>query len=289
MSFIIAAAFAAVTALPALVPPEGESLPTASKMASARIFEWSDYGGEKSTAKARVTFEDARENCEAFRPGDTAANLDACAKAQSSDEVIEASANCYTGDLWANGEHYKFDGEYRDGFYANYIAVKDVKTGKQVPQDNASGGVYLGTTWRTLCPMARPYNELPYDVTYTEGPNESRIGEMMEHNDSLMFHHEDKGIIVYMEPKDSIKGTIKQNTVLFRGWVVPGEWIAGIAFTFKKGCAPAPYFVEGRLDNREGPQMTLKGKAPVRGEGCEITGYTDKGGNAKLVFQLPMH
>jgi hypothetical protein len=97
-----------------------------------------------------------------------------------------------------------------------------------------------------------------------------------------MFHHQKQHIIVYSEPKPSIAGTVKPETVLFRGWVVPNEWLSGVAYTFKKGCDPAPYLVTGQ-DNGSF-ELTLRGKAPVR-EGCKVIGYSDKGSNSTLVFQ----
>lgn len=292
MSFIFVATIVASSAIAGLVPPEGEPLPTASKMPSAKIFEWSDYAGEKSTAKGRITFEDARENCAAFDSMLDEQGLKACAEATVDDgSVWEATANCHTGDMWTQGQHYKFDGPYEEGFFAGYVSMKDMATGEKVGWDNASGGTYLGTTWRVLCPLVTPYDVIPVNTTYKEGPNDVRMGEIIGHNDSVMFHHEGKGIIVYDSPKDSIAGFIKENTVLFRGWLVPGEWVEGVAFTFKKGCAPAPYHVSGRLDNKyetEYPSMILRGKAPVR-EGCEVVGYSEDSPNAKLIFDLPMH
>ena len=291
MSFVLAAAIAAVSAIPMLPVPDDFALVIGAQMPSARVFEWSGYGGEKSHAKARITFEDARNNCSAFKADASHEYLEGCAEAAADGRVWEMTANCHTGDLWTDGGHYRFDGPYKEGFYAGYVSMKDMKTGKKVGWDSASGGVSLGTNYRILCPMVTPYDIIPYSRNFTLSADDSLFGEIMGHNGSVMFHPQGKHIIVYSAPKDSIAGTIKENTVLFRGWVVPGQWIAGIAFTFKKGCEPAPYHVEGRLDNSYEtpyPSMILRGRSPVR-DGCKVVGYTDKSPNAKLEFQLPEH
>ncbi|MNE77864.1 hypothetical protein D3C80_1742180 [compost metagenome] len=64
---------------------------------------------------------------------------------------------------------------------------------------------------------------------------------------------------------------------------MPNEWLSGVAYTYKKGCEPAPYLVSGHFNGSA--KLTLQGKAPVR-EGCTVVGYSNKSPNAKLVFDL---
>ncbi|MCB5205491.1 hypothetical protein LH464_23890 [Neorhizobium sp. T786] len=66
---------------------------------------------------------------------------------------------------------------------------------------------------------------------------------------------------------------------MFRGQISFNGPFHGIAYTFKKGCDPAPYYVEGYDEGAE--KVVLKGKAPIR-EGDEVVGYTDKSPNATL-------
>ncbi len=276
--------------IPALPPaPIGDSLPVYSKSPDAIIFEFTDFGGTKSTAKARVTPESALAWCENWRAG-TGENMPACAKSVLEDQagrIYEASANCQTGDLWVDGKHYLFNGpDQASEVFTGYLSVKDAETLKQVGMSNAEGGRMLGADWLTLCPFGLPYDQLPVQSTFKLGPDETLFGEYMGHNRSTVFHHEKHHVIVYAEPKPSIAATIKPDTVLFRGWHVPNEWLSGVAYTFKKGCDPAPYLVSGHYQG--GLKLTLTGKAPVR-EGCKVIGYSDKSPNASLVFDLAAH
>ncbi|PDV85949.1 hypothetical protein CO652_23855 [Rhizobium sp. H4] len=193
--------------------------------------------------------------------------------------MYEARADCETGDLWTEGKHYRFEGpETESKDFYGYISMKDTETGKRVGMSNADRGHEFGAMWLKLCPVGWPYNDIPVQRTFATA---DRYGEFMGHNVSLMFHHQKQHIFVYSQPKASIAGSIKPETVVFRGWSVPNEWISGIAYIFKKGRDPAPYLVSG-YDNGS-LQLTLQGKAPIR-DGCNVVGYSDKSPNAKLVF-----
>lgn len=277
-------------ALPAMPPaPIGEALPGYNKSPEAIIFEFTDYGGTRSTAKARVTPKSALDWCENWRAG-TGENMQQCAKAMMEVEagrVYEAAANCQTGDLWVDGKNYVFNGPDRSTtFFANYVSVRDKATGKQVGMSHAEGGTELGSKWLKLCPMGFPYDQVPVNATYEPGPDEVLIGELMGHNGSVVFHHEDRYIITYSSPRPSLEGVVAEKTVLFRGWHVQGEWFSGIAYAFKKNCAPAPYRVGGHLQGSL--TLVLQGKAPVR-HGCDIVGYSDETPNARLAFDLSPH
>ncbi len=280
--------FLAVT-LPAMPPaPIGETFPGEPKGPEPIIFEFQDYSGEQSNAKARVTPASALEWCGNWRPG-TKEKLQSCAREVMESEggrVYEAKANCQTGDLWEGGKHYIFDGpDEKSEFFSGYVSVKDAETGKPVGVASLEGR-RLGTVWLDLCPLGMPYNTLPPGQTYKPGPDDIVMGEGMGHNGSVVFHHENVHVIVYSMPKPEIAGTIKPDTVLFRGWHVPGEWFSGVAYTFKKGCDPAPYLVSGHY--QRSLKLTLSGKAPVR-DGCKVVGYSASSPNAKLVFDLAAH
>jgi hypothetical protein len=74
-----------------------------------------------------------------------------------------------------------------------------------------------------------------------------------------------------------------QGEVLFKG-VADGQGsLSGTAYTFKSGCNPAPYAVEGRIDPKRG--IVLTGDAPMRdGKSCEIVGFSGHSPNARLTF-----
>lgn len=273
---LLASIILLASAIPSLPPaPIGDEFPANNKGVAAIIFEFSDYGGRNATMRAKVTQASIESWCGAWSPGDAT-----CATSREiDDQVYEARANCETGDLWTDGRHFTFAGpETENELFYGYIAVKDTETGKRVGLSNAERGREFAAMWLKLCPMGWPYKDVPIEPTFE---SVDRYGEFMGHNGSTMFHHQKQHIIVYADPKPSIAGSIIPDTVLFRGWAVPNEGISGIAYTFKKGCDPAPYLVTG-YDNGSF-QLTLRGQAPVR-EGCKVVGYSDKGPNATLVF-----
>ncbi|MCJ9749845.1 hypothetical protein MOV61_03835 [Neorhizobium sp. BETTINA12A] len=281
MPLLSAAIFLSAT-IPSMPPaPIGDEYPLFKQTTTAIITEASDYGGTKSTMKAKVTPESAKSWCENWYPGKK--NCVSDALESSANHVYEATANCETGDLWTDGKHYLFDGpETKNQNFQGYVGVKDAATGKRLGMSDADRGREFGSLWLTLCPMGWPYKTVPADQTFKLGPNDEKYGEHIGHNKSVMFNHQRQHIIVYAEPKQSLAGTVTEDTVLVRGWEVPNEWFSGIAYTYKKGCAPAPYLVSGHY---QGGNLTLLGRAPVR-EGCNVVGYSDKGPNARLVFDL---
>ncbi|MBU1175863.1 MAG: hypothetical protein KKH72_10725 [Alphaproteobacteria bacterium] len=109
----------------------------------------------------------------------------------------------------------------------------------------------------------------------------------MDHNGSSMWFDNLQGTIYYVTPKSSMQATVSNGTVLFRGapWEMqPGAPLSGTAYTFRKGCQPAPYAVTGLV---EADRIVLRGNSPIREKGgCAILGYTSDSPNAVLVFTL---
>ena len=275
--------FLLASTIPAMPPaPIGEEYPLFRQTTTAIITDAADYGGTKSTLKAKVTPESAKSWCENWHPNRP--NCVADALEGPSSRVYEATANCETGDLWTNGgKHYIFDGpETRDTNFYGYVGVKDAETGKRLGMSDADSGAEFGSLWLRLCPMGWPYKTVSVSETFKLGPDDEKYGQHIGHNGSLMFNHQRQHVIVYEDPKKSLAGTVSEGTVLVRGWEVPNEWFSGVAYTYKKGCAPAPYLVSGHY---QGGNLTLLGKAPVR-EGCDVVGYSDKSPNAKLIFDF---
>ncbi|CAN7680580.1 hypothetical protein LJR235_005374 [Pararhizobium sp. LjRoot235] len=108
---------------------------------------------------------------------------------------------------------------------------------------------------------------------------------VLNHNGSAMRVLPHEGKILYLEPRKGLSPAIKSGQVLFEGrpWTSGGAF-SGMAYTFRKGCPPAPYrveaFYEGSVET-----LTLRGAAPVReNKGCKVVGYTLESDNATLQF-----
>lgn len=105
------------------------------------------------------------------------------------------------------------------------------------------------------------------------------------HNGSVMAISPSDGTITYASPKQSLAGTVSPGQVLFEGdaWA-PGGPFSGTAYTFRKGCEPAPYAVEATYEGYS-EILTLRGAAPVRERGgCKVVGYDETSANAVLQF-----
>lgn len=253
-------------------PPIDEKLAIAAKAAYATIFEWSDFGGAKAHASARVTREDAKEWCGAWQPND-ADCTDDTAK-DNSDRVYSLSANCQTGELWSVlGDKYDFEGAVFDDKFWNqfagygYLAFKDDKTGKRVGMDNASGGGILAQQWLTLCPLGTPYNRQP--VQRTNDPI-GKTKELEMAGSSLVLDIA-RNTISYDKPSAELGDAVKKGDILFRGWLVKEGYITGVAYAYAKDCKPAPYLVSGY--DQYSDRYSLSGNVPVF-KGCEIVGHS---------------
>ena len=263
-----------------------EVLPTHPKEPGAIIFESGDIGGRNAFAKAKVTKESAQDWFENWRPGDPVKECAADIMKAEDGKVYQAKADCYSGDLTSvSGDHVKYDGLWQntsDGMWDGWQKFKDDK-GKVVGTSNAAGGISLAAQWRTLCPYGAPLDKQPLKMVL--GPDDhSWRWETVGHNGSGIMIDADNGTMSYAVVHKRVAGLVKEGTLLFRGSIIYGGPVEGMAFTFKKGCEPAPYRVEGNFQGNS-DKLVLTGKAPVR-KGCEVTGYTDKSPNAKLVFEL---
>ena len=102
------------------------------------------------------------------------------------------------------------------------------------------------------------------------------------HNGSVMYYHAQGAsrTFTYYKPRKGLERL--RGKVLFTGQK-HGWQMAGTAYTFRKGCAPAPYDVGG--DAATPGRIVLDGAAPVRARGgCKVIGYSRNTGNARLVF-----
>ena len=111
--------------------------------------------------------------------------------------------------------------------------------------------------------------------------------EPFDHNGSVVILYPQQGLIVYDQPRASLRGTIKRGDVLFRGKINTdtGEMV-GNAYVFKKGCPPLPYLVTGGPFRGGGDHPVLRGAAPVRDpNSCGSIGTSNSSGNATLKFE----
>ena len=261
----------------------------------APTVEVTDFGGiatENAFYEGRVTENSKKDWCENWRPG-----AEDCVETFGSDydRNYKVTANCQTGELSdPYDNHYKFSGIFLgDELFDPSFEFINLKTGKVVQQNNADGGRVLAGFWADLCPLGAPYDILPLEpvIDYRKdfpelrkGPNYTVAANHSVHNGSLMNFDGSLGLITYIDPKNK---SIAEHTVLFRGQIHIGGLIHGMAYTFKKGCDPAPYYVggEGAGESKSdgSVKLTLTGKAPIR-KGCEVIGYTEDSPNAKLEF-----
>jgi hypothetical protein len=81
---------------------------------------------------------------------------------------------------------------------------------------------------------------------------------------------------------------VAQGTLLFQG-KRNGDRYSGTAYTFKAGCAPAPYTVSGtKIAARD--EIVMSGAAPRRNpNSCDVIGQADRSGHAKLVFDTKFY
>lgn len=265
---------------------EPEEIWVHPKQPVAKVFDFGGIATEKAFIEARYTAETIKDWCENWWPFDG----DCTKKPPEGDETqaFRITANCQTGELSdPHGNHYKFSGVFPgDELFSRAFEFTDLKTKEIVQQSNAAGGRVLASFWGDLCPLGAPYDILPLEQVIDTGKEYPALrgklnvsqGAIIGHNGSTMHVDPDLGVITYVEPKNK---SIAYQTVLFRGQIEFNGSVSGMAYTFKKGCDPAPYYVAGYDEGKE--ILTLKGKAPIR-KGCEVIGYTENSPNAKLEF-----
>ena len=100
------------------------------------------------------------------------------------------------------------------------------------------------------------------------------------HNGSQMLleANGNQRIITYLVPRRGISAQPGQ--LLFQG-VRNGRFYSGTAYTFRRGCSPAPYQVSGRISSEH--RIVLRGASPKR-QGCRVVGYSNSSSNSRLVF-----
>lgn len=78
--------------------------------------------------------------------------------------------------------------------------------------------------------------------------------------------------------------SVQDGAMLFSGTFSGSNRIQGTAYTFRRGCPPAPYPVSGIQTNSK---IVLRGAAPVReSSGCNVIDYDDSAASATLQFDI---
>ncbi|MGV2102571.1 hypothetical protein [Rhizobium sp. 21-4511-3d] len=135
-------------------------------------------------------------------------------------------------------------------------------------------------------PVAAPQ---PVSISSTDESATATVDNraVFDHNGSDTVISPSAGTIIYQKPKRSISATVKPGALLFKSTAPWDPYddsaiIKGTAYTFKAGCAPAPYEVTGKQQGWH--TLILRGAAPVREKnGCGVIGHK-MNGNALLKF-----
>ncbi len=146
-----------------------------------------------------------------------------------------------------------------------------------------------GQLIRLCSDIARPIVELfrnvpPHQARQTLDLWQTQDVFYLNHNGSTVAVSPAEGTIRFEHVRDGLSGSIADGSILFQGepWK-PGGAFHGLAYTFRKGCEPAPYAVAASYEGL-GEILTLRGDAPVRaGKGCHVVGHSARSDNAVLV------
>lgn len=144
-----------------------ETLLLCGKCASPTVFEKTGIGTEHAVAKAKITFQDAKDNCQAFEM-DGQTNCDQEAKdtlKQENGKIYTATADCVHGKLTdANGENFVYAGLWQTADLPRWAsnmkgqtrwrwgAGSDADTGKIVGFDGPTQASMVAATAKLLCP-----------------------------------------------------------------------------------------------------------------------------------------
>ncbi len=102
------------------------------------------------------------------------------------------------------------------------------------------------------------------------------------HNGSLMYYQAQGAhrLFIYLKPRPGLEHL--RGRVLFSGRIGNGR-LEGLAATFRRGCPPARYRVQGAATGRG--RLELFGPAPRRAPGaCNVVGQDARSANSRLVF-----
>jgi hypothetical protein len=151
----------------------------------------------------------------------------------------------------------------------------------RVCEDTADHALSIDGGAFSACDRSYP---IPIQPIARAGVVATEPGQRYWHNGSIVeaSYFADGGVrISYVDPKPELPAYLRGMT-LFAGRIDGTGRVTGTAYTFKSGCAPAPYDVSGAA----GPaRITLAGASPRRDpRSCAVTGYTSRSPNVRLTF-----
>jgi len=126
------------------------------------------------------------------------------------------------------------------------------------------------------------------DQTAVAGSSLAPSSSPYDHNGSRVSVDPQNDQITYDEPRPALADVVSPDDVLFQGHIhfpgtpEPDKTTHGIAYAFKKGCAPAPYPVTGSW-SADRSTLILRGPGPVR-SGCAVTGSSQSSPHSVLKF-----
>jgi hypothetical protein len=274
----------------------GDFLSLGAREPPPTIFDHGGYDTANATAKARFTSSEIQTYCMAWNkpmPGCVAGIRETWG---APNRVFSVRADCKGGNITdIDGTTYVFAGIWPAGSLGSGRTMWRGPDGSIVGDWTSAEGLRIATNWEAVCPKygrSGPASQAQL-VTATATAEETDDDppflpdvspeDEWDHNGSIMKVDRDAGIIRYLRPKPSLAGTVTPGTVVFEGIIeARGGAVKGLAYTFKKGCAPAPYRVSG-FYNPELEWIQLEGAAPIR-RGCAIVGYDGGSGHAELRF-----
>lgn len=151
-----------VSAQPASAQAKAKAqwLPLCGKCASPTVFAKSGIGTAHAVAKAKMTFEDAKENCQSYSMDDHP-DCDKEAKETLKEEngkVYTATADCVHGKLTiADGESFIYAGIWPSGYLKGKTRWRwgpgsGEDTGKFADENGPTNGFMVDTTSKIVCP-----------------------------------------------------------------------------------------------------------------------------------------
>lgn len=140
-------------------PGKAQYLPLCGKCLTPTVFSKSGIGTADAIAKAKVTYKDAKDNCEAFSM-DEHPNCDKDAKdtlKQENGKIYEATADCIHGKITlATGDKLTYAGIWPSGYLKGKTRWRFVSSGYDnghfANEDGPTNGFMVDATSKILCP-----------------------------------------------------------------------------------------------------------------------------------------
>jgi hypothetical protein len=160
----------------------------------------------------------------------------------------------------------------------------------QEPLLNATGNEFKSCGF-SFCkgppsPEAEPFPQTRARPAVPPVIRENEIEEttVLGHNGStiLMKRKGNRLTMTYSGVRPGL--SVPDGSTLFKGTITDENEINGVAYTFKRGCSPAAYDVNGMQTDRT---IELRGPAPVRDpSGCETVDFDASLPSARLHFDI---